>query len=82
MGAYPTLKIQVNGYTDALGSDTGNLKISKKRADAVRDYLVSKGVSQDRITSQGFGEADPISDNGTDEGRQKNRRIEIVPVEE
>jgi len=82
MGAYPLLKIQVNGYTDALGSDSGNLKISQKRANSIKDYLVAKGVSQDRITAQGFGEADPISDNGTEEGRQRNRRIEIVPVEQ
>jgi OmpA-OmpF porin, OOP family len=82
MGAYPKLKIQINGYTDALGSNSGNLKISQKRADALRDYLLSKGIAVDRMTSQGFGEADPISDNGTEDGRQRNRRIEIVPVEE
>jgi OmpA-OmpF porin, OOP family len=82
MSAYPKLKIQVNGYTDALGSESGNLKLSQKRANAVKDYLLSKGVAPERMISQGLGEANPISDNGTDEGRQKNRRIEIVPVEE
>jgi outer membrane protein OmpA-like peptidoglycan-associated protein len=82
LGAYPKLKIEVNGYTDALGSNSGNLKLSKKRADAVRDYLVSKGVAVDRIKAQGFGEANPVADNGTDQGRLRNRRIEIVPNKE
>lgn len=81
MKAYPNLKIAVNGYTDALGSESGNLKLSQKRADAVRDYLVGKGVDSARITSQGYGEKFPVADNGSPEGRQKNRRIEIVPSE-
>jgi len=80
MQAYPNLKIEVNGYTDALGSLSGNLKLSKKRADAVREYLIGKGVSSDRITTKGFGEDKPVADNSTPEGRQRNRRIEIVPV--
>jgi outer membrane protein OmpA-like peptidoglycan-associated protein/outer membrane protein W len=80
MQSYPNLKIAINGYTDALGSASGNLKLSKKRAEAVREYLISKGVSADRITTKGFGEDNPVSDNGTPEGRQRNRRIEIVPV--
>jgi outer membrane protein OmpA-like peptidoglycan-associated protein len=78
--SYPNLKIEINGYTDALGSESGNLKLSQKRANAVREYLVSKGVSTARITAKGFGEQHPVSDNGTPEGRQRNRRIEIVPV--
>jgi outer membrane protein OmpA-like peptidoglycan-associated protein len=78
--SYPSLKIEVNGYTDALGSQSGNLRLSDKRAGAVRDYLVARGVSVERIAAQGFGEQNPIADNGTPEGRQKNRRIEIVPV--
>jgi outer membrane protein OmpA-like peptidoglycan-associated protein len=81
MQAYPNLKIAVNGYTDALGSASGNLKLSQKRADAIRDYLVAKGVASERVTSKGFGEDNPIADNGTPDGRQQNRRIEIVPVE-
>jgi len=81
--AYPDLTIEINGYTDALGSKVGNQKLSEKRAGAVMDYLIEKGVSADRMTSKGFGE-DPkyfIGDNATDEGRQKNRRVEIVPVQ-
>ncbi|OGC94866.1 MAG: hypothetical protein A2W25_14175 [candidate division Zixibacteria bacterium RBG_16_53_22] len=80
MQSYPNLKIEVNGYTDALGSTSGNLRLSQKRADAVKEYLVGHGVSPDRVTARGFGEDKPVSDNGTPEGRQKNRRIEIVPV--
>jgi outer membrane protein OmpA-like peptidoglycan-associated protein len=82
MKAYPALKIQINGFTDALGSASGNLKLSQKRADAVLQYLKNLGLSPERMMAKGFGE-DPkffIGDNGTPEGRQKNRRIEIVPV--
>ncbi len=84
MRAYPGLKIEINGYTDALGSARGNKKLSEKRATAVMDYLLEKGVSADRMTSAGYGE-DPkffIGDNSTPEGRQKNRRVEIVPVQQ
>lgn len=83
MKAYPDLKIEINGYTDALGSAAGNLRLSEKRAKAVMDYLIDKGVSADRMTSKGYGE-DPkyfIGDNATEEGRQKNRRVEVVPVQ-
>jgi OmpA-OmpF porin, OOP family len=81
MQAYPNLKIAVNGYTDALGSESGNLKLSQKRADVIKDYLVTKGVVVDRIVSKGYGEQNPIADNGTPDGRIQNRRIEIVPQE-
>jgi OOP family OmpA-OmpF porin len=84
MRAYPDLKIEINGYTDALGSARGNKKLSEKRAQAVMDYLLDKGVSADRMTATGYGE-DPkyaIGDNSTEEGRQKNRRVEIVPVQQ
>ncbi|UCC78246.1 MAG: OmpA family protein [Candidatus Zixiibacteriota bacterium] len=84
MKAYPNLKIEINGYTDALGSSRGNQKLSEQRAKAVMDYLVEKGVSPDRMTSAGYGE-DPkyfIGDNSTEAGRQKNRRVEIVPIQQ
>ncbi len=82
MNAYPNLKIEVNGYTDALGSARGNLKLSTKRAEAVMLYIRDKGIAADRMTVHGYGE-DPkyfIGDNATPEGRQKNRRVEIEPV--
>jgi outer membrane protein OmpA-like peptidoglycan-associated protein/opacity protein-like surface antigen len=80
--AYPDLRIDVNGFTDALGSASGNQKLSQKRADAVKAYLISKGTSESRITAQGYGEESPVADNSTPDGRQKNRRIEIVPKEQ
>jgi OOP family OmpA-OmpF porin len=84
MRAYPELNIQINGYTDALGSKTTNLKLSEKRAKAVMDYLINKGISGDRMTSRGFGEDSRffIDTNDTPEGRQKNRRVEVVPVQQ
>src|SRR3954471_21051846 len=68
----------VEGYTDSVGSDATNQKLSKDRAEAVRAYLVSKGVPADKITSVGKGEANPVASNDTPEGRANNRRVEIV----
>jgi outer membrane protein OmpA-like peptidoglycan-associated protein len=76
--AYPGLKVQVEGYTDSVGSDDYNQKLSENRAGAVKDFLVSQGVSQGNITSQGFGKADPVADNGTASGRAQNRRVNMV----
>ena len=57
-----------------------NTKLSQDRADAVREYFISKGIEPDRIASKGFGETKPVATNDTDEGRQKNRRVEFVIV--
>jgi outer membrane protein OmpA-like peptidoglycan-associated protein len=76
--AYPSLKLQVEGHTDAIGSDEYNLTLSEKRADAVRDYLVSQGVTNGNVTAQGFGKANPVASNDSNEGRAKNRRVELV----
>jgi len=70
--------IVVEGYTDSVGSDAANQKLSKDRAEAVRAYLVSKGVPSEKITSVGKGEASPVASNDTPEGRANNRRVEIV----
>ena len=70
--------IVVEGYTDSVGSDTTNQKLSKDRAETVRAYLVSKGVPSEKITSVGRGEANPVASNDTPEGRANNRRVEIV----
>jgi OOP family OmpA-OmpF porin len=72
------LKLGVNGYTDNNGSDAANIPLSEKRAAAVKDYLVRKGLKDDRIESKGFGAARPVADNKTEDGRSRNRRVEIV----
>ena len=76
--AYPDLKVQVEGYTDNIGSEEYNQKLSDQRASAVRDYLVAQGVSNPNITAQGFGKTHPIADNSTNAGRAQNRRVEMV----
>jgi outer membrane protein OmpA-like peptidoglycan-associated protein len=76
--AYPGLKVQVEGYTDSVGSDDFNQKLSDNRAGAVKDFLVSQGVSLNNITSQGFGKNDPVADNSSSSGRQMNRRVNMV----
>jgi outer membrane protein OmpA-like peptidoglycan-associated protein len=76
--AYPNLKVQVEGYTDNIGSDDYNQKLSEERADGVRDYLVSQSVPQNNVTAQGYGEGDPVADNSTSSGRAQNRRVQLV----
>jgi outer membrane protein OmpA-like peptidoglycan-associated protein len=76
--AYPGLKVQVEGHTDSVGSDQYNQQLSEQRAGAVREYLVQQGVGDASITAQGFGKSQPIASNDTPEGRQKNRRVELV----
>jgi outer membrane protein OmpA-like peptidoglycan-associated protein len=76
--AYPGLKVQVEGYTDSVGSDDYNQKLSENRAGAVKDFLVSQGVQPGNISSQGFGKNDPIADNATSAGRAQNRRVNLV----
>ncbi len=75
---YPDHKISVEGYTDATGSDTFNQKLSEDRAASVRASLVAGGVDPGMITSKGFGKQNPVATNATAEGRQQNRRVEIV----
>jgi outer membrane protein OmpA-like peptidoglycan-associated protein len=76
--AYPTLKVRVEGNTDNVGSDEFNQTLSEKRADAVRDYLVAQNVNPDSLTAVGFGKTRPIASNDTADGRQQNRRVEMV----
>jgi OmpA-OmpF porin, OOP family len=76
---YPNCRIEINGYTDSTGPEGFNQKLSEKRADAVEKYLVdSRATEAGNITAKGFGEADPVGDNGTSEGRFENRRAEIL----
>ena len=76
--AYPDLKVQVEGYTDSIGSDEYNLKLSDQRADSVRDYLVQQSVPDANVTAQGYGKSHPVADNATSSGRAQNRRVELV----
>ena len=76
--AYPGLQVQVEGYTDSVGTDEYNQTLSQNRAQAVRDFLVAQGVSPNNITSQGFGKNDPVADNSTASGRAQNRRVNMV----
>ena len=74
----PERRVAIEGYTDAVGSDTSNLSLSQRRADAVRAALVSRGIDGTRITAKGMGEAVPVASNDTAEGRQRNRRVEVI----
>jgi outer membrane protein OmpA-like peptidoglycan-associated protein len=76
--AYPDLKLQIDGYTDSIGSDEYNQSLSDKRAESVRDYLVSSGVSMNNVAAQGMGKTDPVADNSTAAGRKLNRRVEMI----
>lgn len=73
----PSLRVEISGHTDNSGSEAYNLQLSQKRAQAVYDYLVSHGVDRARLTPKGYGSNQPIADNTTEEGRQKNRRIQF-----
>jgi len=76
--AYPGLKLQVEGYTDSVGGDAYNQKLSENRAGGVRDFLVSQGVSIENISATGYGKTHPVADNGTAAGRAQNRRVNLV----
>ena len=73
------VKVEVAGHTDWNASDKYNMALSERRANAVRDYLISKGIAADRLTAKGYGESTPVADNGTEEGRFQNRRVELIP---
>ena len=74
----PEMKLEINGYTDNIGTDAANRDLSEKRANRVRDYLVSQGIATDRMRASGRGETNFVASNQTAEGRARNRRIEIV----
>ncbi len=76
--AHPGLNLAIEGYTDTTGTPDYNLKLSEQRAEAVRVFLISQGLSADTITSKGLGQADPVADNSTAAGRKLNRRVEII----
>jgi outer membrane protein OmpA-like peptidoglycan-associated protein len=76
--AYPGLNIEVGGYTDNVGGDDMNKKLSESRADAVRNYLVEQGVVTGSVSSKGYGNTLPVASNDNATGRQENRRVELV----
>ena len=76
--SYPGLKVQVEGYTDSVGSDEFNQRLSEQRAGTVRDFLVQQGVSMNNVAAVGYGKSDAIADNATASGRAQNRRVELV----
>jgi outer membrane protein OmpA-like peptidoglycan-associated protein len=76
--AYPTLNIEVGGYTDNVGGDAMNQTLSENRASSVRDYLVQEGVSTNSVTAKGFGNTQPVASNDNSGGRQENRRVELL----
>jgi outer membrane protein OmpA-like peptidoglycan-associated protein len=76
--AYPTLNIEVGGYTDNVGSDEMNQTLSENRAGSVRDYLVQQGVLRNSVSARGFGNTSPVATNDNSSGRQQNRRVELL----
>jgi len=76
--AHPGLKLQVEGHTDSVGSDQFNQVLSEQRAASVRDFLVEQGVAAGSVSARGFGKTQPVASNDTPEGRQRNRRVELV----
>jgi outer membrane protein OmpA-like peptidoglycan-associated protein len=76
--AYPSLHMNVEGHTDSVGTDEYNLKLSERRADSVRDYLTSNGISTANVQAVGLGKDGPVASNDTATGRQQNRRVEMV----
>jgi OOP family OmpA-OmpF porin len=76
----PALKVSIQGHTDNTGSAAANKTLSENRAKAVMNALIAKGIAQSRLSSKGWGQEKPVADNATDEGKAKNRRVEIVKI--
>jgi len=79
---YPKRNVLIEGHSDSLGNEEFNLKLSQQRADAVRDLLVARGITSQRIRTKGYGARFPIVDNDTSVGRQQNRRVEVLVLTE
>lgn len=77
-----SLKIELGGHTDSDGDEESNLKLSQRRVETVRNYLIKKGVPVNRLTAVGYGENQPVADNSTEEGKRLNRRTEVRVIEE
>ncbi len=77
LNKFPQTTIQIAGHTDSTGSETYNMQLSQRRADAVKNALIGRGVNPARMTTIGYGESKPVATNATEAGRQQNRRVEI-----
>ena len=77
----PDIKVEIAGHTDSIGAEEYNQGLSEKRAKVVKEYLISKGISPDRLKAMGHGESRPITTNDTREGRSKNRRVDLSVLE-
>ena len=75
---YPKRPVRIEGHTDSVASDDYNQKLSERRAGSVRAWLAGKAIETGRLTPRGLGESKPVADNGTAEGRQRNRRVEVI----
>ena len=84
LASFQSTYVNISGFTDSIGSDAVNLRLSQQRAQSVADYLIGNGVSASRIVTKGFGAANPVASNDTDVGRAQNRRVEIklTPITE
>ncbi|MNO99827.1 Outer membrane porin F precursor [compost metagenome] len=71
------MRVRVVGHTDSVGSDSYNQGLSERRASSVAEYLIGQGLAPNKVTSQGRGESEPVTENDTDEGRAHNRRVEL-----
>jgi outer membrane protein OmpA-like peptidoglycan-associated protein len=76
--ANPEVEVEISGHTDNVGSARANISLSLRRAESVKQYLISRGIRSNRITTVGYGFAKPVTSNETEDGRSKNRRIEFV----
>jgi outer membrane protein OmpA-like peptidoglycan-associated protein len=74
------LKLRVEGHTDNVGAAAANQSLSERRAQSVKAWLVSHGIAEDRLSIKGFGDTRPVADNSTDEGKTKNRRVELAKI--
>jgi outer membrane protein OmpA-like peptidoglycan-associated protein len=82
MNVYPERSVRIEGHTDSVGDDAQNQQLSERRAEAVRDAVIARGIDAARVEAVGYGETRPIADNATSSGRQQNRRIELVLSDE
>jgi OOP family OmpA-OmpF porin len=77
---HPRVKVEIQGHTDSTGPAAYNVKLSQRRADAVRSYLIDSGVNGDQLVSRGYGAKEPVASNATVEGRAKNRRVVVFVI--